>query len=249
MYCSFSRKAWLRRSVEVSTRILRPSCLMSSDVRVLASRGSFEEQAGQLQPTIGTPVDVPLPSMVNLISEPFSIIWLKIAEATPSGKAVFSYARAVDTWTALSKSLSTRSNAFGAWDGARFVVWGGIDNMGLRSDGAYYQGSATWPALSAVGAPTARMAVPRRSGWLFETRPGVLALFGGQTSTSGPGTFTTTGATYDVIDGKWSTAAAFPSGELHDYGVAVWTGDEFVLWGGRTGMALAPTLTGERWKP
>ena len=162
---------------------------------------------------------------------------------------VFSYARVIDTWTALSKSLSTRSNAFGAWDGARFVVWGGIDNGGLRNDGAYYQGTATWPALSTVAAPSARMAVPRRAGWLFETSPGMLALFGGQTSPSGPGTFTTTGATYDVVNGKWSLAAAFPSGELHDYGVAVWTGDEFVLWGGRTGAALAPTLTGERWKP
>jgi hypothetical protein len=77
----------------------------------------------------------------------------------------------------------------------------------------------------------------------------VVAIVGGQTSLTGAGTFSTSGATYDVTGGKWAAIPAFPSGEMHDYGVAVWTGDEFVLWGGRTGAALAPTTTGERWKP
>jgi hypothetical protein len=161
---------------------------------------------------------------------------------------VSSYTSNTDTWANLSKSLSARSNAFGVWDGARFVVWGGTDNMGLRNDGKYQAGTV-WTALNATGAPSARMAVPRRAGWSFQTSPGVVAFLGGQTSTYGQGTFTTSGATYAVVNANWGTVAAWPSGEMHDYGVAVWTGDEFVLWGGRTGMPLAPTLTGERWKP
>ncbi len=162
---------------------------------------------------------------------------------------VFSYTSNTDTWASLTKSLSARSNAFGVWDGARFVVWGGRDDLNtLHNDGKYQQ-AANWYAMSTLGAPSARMAVPRRQGWVFETSPGSIALFGGQTSLMGQGTFTNTGYTYDVVNAKWATAASWPSAETHDYGVGVWTGDEFVLWGGRTGVAAAPTLTGERWKP
>jgi hypothetical protein len=164
---------------------------------------------------------------------------------------VFSYTSNTDYWSMLTKSLTARTNAFGVWDGSRFVVWGGQDNFGLKNDGKYLgpSPSTAWTTMSTTNAPTARMAVPRRSGWVFETSPGVIALFGGETSTFGSGTFTTAGYTYDVAGAKWAAAPAFPSGEMHDYGVGVWTGEEFVVWGGRTGAALTPTLTGERWKP
>jgi len=161
---------------------------------------------------------------------------------------VSSYTSDTDAWASPSKNLAARSNAFGAWDGAGFVVWGGRDDFGLRNDGKYLTGG-NWSPLSTSGAPSSRMAVPRRHGWMFETSPGRLALFGGQTSLTGQGTFTTTGATYDMVGSKWAAVPAWPSGEAHDYGVAVWTGDEFVLWGGRTGGGTSPsaTLTGERW--
>jgi len=151
----------------------------------------------------------------------------------------------------LSKSLSARSNAFGVWDGSRFVVWGGRDDFNnLHNDGKYLSG-ATWTTMATANQPSLRMALPRRQGWSFEVAPGVVAFFGGQTSLAGQGTFSTGGATYDIGSSKWTTAAAWPSGETHDYGVAVWTGEEFVLWGGRDGNGTSPppTLTGERWKP
>jgi Kelch motif protein len=161
-----------------------------------------------------------------------------------------SYTSTTDSWANLSKSTLARSNEFGVWDGARFVVWGGIDNTALRNDGRYQSG-ANWALMSNMGAPSARMAVPRRHGWIFQTSPGVIALFGGETSIAGQGMFTNTGATYNVVTAKWGYPPAWPSGETHDYGVGVWTGDEFVLWGGRTGPGTTPasTLTGERWKP
>ena len=159
---------------------------------------------------------------------------------------VFSYNSNTDTWAALSKSLTARSNAFGVWDGSRFVVWGGRDDAVLRNDGKYQLG-VTWFTISALGAPSARMLVPRRHGWCFQTSPGLIALVGGQSSLTGLGTFSTTGASYDVISAKWTSIPSFPSGETHDYGVGVWTGEEFVLWSGKDGAAS--TLTGERWKP
>jgi hypothetical protein len=164
---------------------------------------------------------------------------------------VSTYTSGTDTWANLNKSLSARSNAFGVWDGSRFVVWGGRDDLNnLHNDGKYEIGGA-WTAMATAGQPATRMAVPRRHGWIFATAPGLIALFGGETSLTGQGTFTSTGATYDVVGGKWGTAASWTSAETHDYGVGVWTGEEFVLWGGRNGNGASPasTLTGERWKP
>ena len=130
------------------------------------------------------------------------------------------------------------------------MVWGGYNGFAPLNDGKYLLGNV-WTTLSAAGAPTARMAIQRRHGWMFETAPGQIALFGGETSLMGQGTFSTGGYTYDVVNAKWATADSWPSGETHDYGVAVWTGKEFVLWGGRTGAGASPnsTLTGERWTP
>ena len=159
---------------------------------------------------------------------------------------VYSYAGESDTWTTLSKSLSARSSAFAAWDGSRFVVWGGRDNA-LRNDGSALSGVA-WTTLVSFGAPSARMvASPRRSGWSFGVKPGVVAILGGQTSLMGAGTFSTNGASYDSVAAQWSSIPSWPSGESHEYGMGVWTGDEFVLWGGRNGMLTS--AKGERWSP
>ena len=73
-------------------------------------------------------------------------------------------------------------------------------------------------------------------------------MIGGQTSISGSSdTLATDGATYTVQSGEWSAIQSWPSAETHEYGIGVWTGDEFVVWGGRT--QNVSTLTGERWAP
>jgi len=163
---------------------------------------------------------------------------------------VFCYTSTTDVWTSPTKNITARSNAFGVWDGARFVVWGGRNDLALVNDGKSFNGTS-WAALSPQNAPTPRMAIQRRHGWAFRIASGQIALFGGQTSLSGQGTFSTGGATYDVTNAKWAAIAPWPSAETHDYGLAVWTGAEFVLWGGRTGTGPSPqaTLTGERWAP
>jgi hypothetical protein len=159
---------------------------------------------------------------------------------------VYSYTGSSDKWVALDKSLSPRSGAFSAWDGAHFVVWGGRDDNGLRDDGKYLAGT-TWTSLGTLGAPSARGTAFRRSGWSFRVSPGVVALIGGQVSLSGNGVLATDGATYDVASSQWTTIASWPSAEAHEFGMGVWTGEEFLVWGGRD--ANGPTTTGERWSP
>ncbi len=161
---------------------------------------------------------------------------------------VYSYKASTDTWTSLAQSgLTPRSGGFGVWEGSRLVVWGGRDDNGLCSDGAYFAANK-WTPLSSNAAPTPRMVTLRRSGWSFEIRPGLIALLGGQISTALTGGLTTDGATYDVDTSVWSEIAGWPSTEAHDYGMGVWTGAEFVLWGGRDSDGVV-TSTGERWAP
>ena len=126
------------------------------------------------------------------------------------------------------------------------MVWGGRDDNGLKNDGKWLSGSV-WAPVSANGAPSARAIAFRRSGWAFQIRPGTVALLGGQTSIVGSGTLATSGYTYDVPNAQWKALADWPSGEVHEYGMGVWTGEEFVIWGGRD--ANVPTLVGERWAP
>ncbi|HYP78415.1 MAG TPA: hypothetical protein VER12_20725 [Polyangiaceae bacterium] len=160
---------------------------------------------------------------------------------------VFAYTSSTDTWSSLSKSLSPRTGAFGAWDGSAFVVWGGEDDMGMRADGKTMTGTR-WSEMTEPSTLSPRRIAFRRSGWAFQVEPGVVGIIGGQTSTLGTGSvLATDGATYAVQSGEWTEIPSWPSLESHEYGIGVWTGKEFVLWGGRT--QNLPTLTGERWTP
>jgi hypothetical protein len=60
------RSAWARRSDEVSIRIVAPPARpIRIDGLVRLSRGSVDWQTAQVQPIIGTPMDVPVPRKVT----------------------------------------------------------------------------------------------------------------------------------------------------------------------------------------
>ncbi len=156
---------------------------------------------------------------------------------------VSSYTGGDDKWATLSKSLSARSSAFGVWDGSHFVAWGGNDGYALHNDGKYLSGT-TWTTMNTTGALSARMLSVRRSGWPFMIKPGVIAILGGQINLQGAGLLSSNGASYDSATNQWKAIADWSSGEDHEYGVGVWTGQEFVLWSGGNGGMV--TGTGER---
>ncbi len=177
-----------------------------------------------------------------------SVIYLQggVIGSTRQDK-VFAYTSSTDKWATLSQSLSARTGAFGAWDGTHFLVWGGQDDNGLLNDGKAMSGM-TWSDMTATSVLSARRIAFRRSGWAFQVKPGVIAMIGGQTSTSGSSeALAIDGAAYANQSGEWTAIAAWPSLETHEYGIGVWTGEEFVLWGGRA--QNVSTLIGERWAP
>ena len=57
----------------------------------------------------------------------------------------------------------------------------------------------------------------------------------------------TDGAIYNSTTNSFTAVPGWPSGEQHLWGNGVWTGAEFVLWGGLNNGQ--PTATGERLRP
>jgi len=160
---------------------------------------------------------------------------------------VLSYTSSTDKWATLPTGPSLRTGAFGAWDGTHFVVWGGQDDAGLLNTGKTMLGT-TWSEMTIPEVLSARRIGFRRSGWAFTVKPGVVAMIGGQTSISGSSeTLAIDGAQYTVQTGQWAAIPSWTSLETHEYGIGVWTGEEFVVWGGRA--QNISTLTGERWAP
>ncbi|MBI3205391.1 MAG: hypothetical protein HYZ29_27880 [Myxococcales bacterium] len=147
-------------------------------------------------------------------------------------------------WLAIPKGPSSRYSSFGAWDGVRFWVWAGRDDNNPKGDGSAYDG--TWSALVTTGAPTARAAPHRQAGWSGRVADKIVLVAGGMTPT---GVYLHDGGVYDASGSvpKWTGVPSWPSTEDHAWGVGVWTGQELVLWGGRTAGALTPK--GERFKP
>jgi len=157
--------------------------------------------------------------------------------------ATYSYDVDQDTWTNLPSALSERSGSFGAWDGSKFYVWGGHDDY-VYDDGAVFE-SGDWSALPDSGAPSARRLPPDWAGWSFAVGPGDFVLVGGVDSSDS--TLMDGGRYRD--DRGWEAIEDYPSGEPHSGGFGIWTGEEFVLWGGMDDYSVELTLTGERWAP
>jgi hypothetical protein len=161
-----------------------------------------------------------------------------------SSDATFVLDVAANAWDRGDNGPGQRYGAFGTWDGSLLLAWGGA--TGLKFDGQTYEPSTdNWSPVQTSGAPTARYGVNRATGWTTRVKPRVSLLLGGY----GAAGFLTNGATYNSTTNAWATVSSWPSGASHIGGAGVWTGSEFVLWGGRSGTSAALTSAGERYLP
>jgi hypothetical protein len=155
--------------------------------------------------------------------------------------AAYRYDLAADAWQTLPRGPPGRWFAFSAFDGSAFYVWGGRDVSTVKDDGSAF--SEKWTPMTRMGVPSPRCAPPRQGGWAFALAAGDIAFLGGQDAV---GNIFTDGGRFR-LNGGWTPIPSWPSGEDHDYGVAVFSGKEVLLWGGVDGSS--PTRTGERWAP
>lgn len=153
------------------------------------------------------------------------------------------YSFTANAWSTLPRGPSPRWGAFGVADGMRLYVWGGRNEQSLHMDGKLL-GAAGWSAMATLGAPAARWAPHRQSGWAFALAPSSVVFLGGLGANDVP---LRDGGRYDTATNVWRPMPAWPDGEAHSWAVGIWTGSEFVLWGGRDGARV--TSTGSRWAP
>jgi hypothetical protein len=158
---------------------------------------------------------------------------------TATDKA-YRYNFAMNNWVTLEHGPGPRFDAFGASDGTRFYVWGGRDSSMVMRTGSSYD--AQWAPLGTQGAPVARYAPLRESGWSFDLEENGFAVLGGFDAN---GEMLHDGGIYSRASDAWTKIPAWSSDEDHGFGVSVHAGSEVVVFGGRTGDSL--TNNGERY--
>jgi hypothetical protein len=162
-------------------------------------------------------------------------------------QTTYSYDPAQDDWQHVADGPNQRYGALGAWDGTLQPAWGGTGNV-LRPDGKLYDPSSDkWSNMQMAGSPSPRWAPNRQTGWSSRIKPRVSLMLGGFGGLNNA--FLTDGGIYNSTTNAWTAVAAWPSGVSHLWGVGVWTGSEFVLWGGRSGTTTTLSAAGERYLP
>jgi hypothetical protein len=152
------------------------------------------------------------------------------------------YDPAMDLWSQLPTGPQAREGAFGSWDGASFVAWGGSGSNTKKDGQRYSVAKDAWSNM-ANGGLSARYTPNRETGWSARAADMTTLILGGYDDSQTP---LTDGAYYEATSNTWTAVEAWPSGSGHLWGVGVWAGPVFVLWSGRTTALGAPTAVGER---
>jgi hypothetical protein len=150
----------------------------------------------------------------------------------------YAYDPEAETWTKFSSvnAPEPRYDAFATWMNGELMVWGGRkdDNSDIDTAGRYNPSTSTWSSVATNGPPPKRSAPGGHTGWAAWT--GDRALFLGGVAGFIP---KLDGAKYDPLLDDWEPPLPnWPSGKAHAYGVGVWSGSEFFLWGGSDQGAL-----------
>lgn len=148
--------------------------------------------------------------------------------------------------TTIAGAPDGRSRHTAVWTGTEMIVWGGEGQSVLAAGGRYELAADRWLAVSTVDEPSPRHA--HTAIWTGEE----MIVWGGTAAVT-PGVFETaaSGGLYDPARDEWrpTTLENAPVGRtLH---VAVWTGEEMIIWGGARseGGALVALSDGARYRP
>lgn len=161
-----------------------------------------------------------------------------------------SYDAEQNAWTPIESvdELAPRSSAFAAWTTDGFAIWGGLGDTSqpLDSGGIFYPAKGTWAPLDPALGPPARALVLFKSGWCAWTGSSMLVAGGVlNLATVFPDLYLFQPDAGPV--GTWQGPISWEPPTLHDGGVGVWTGEEFIIWGGTDGILY--TDSGTRWRP
>ena len=138
-----------------------------------------------------------------------------------------------NVWTALpSGGPAARQAHTALWTGGKMLIWGGISSSNLPNAGGYFDTAAnSWSTMDSSGAPLGR--INHSAVWTG----GEMIIWGGSINGTGT-TKTATGGRYNLNTNTWTDTDLDGAPAARSHHVAVWTGDEMILWSGNTGSAV-----------
>ena len=153
-----------------------------------------------------------------------------------------------NTWSAISTSGAPSGRAYlrGIWSGSEMIVWGGYNGSSdTNSGGRYDPLSNSWSTTSITDAPTGRHF--NSAVWTGSE----LIVWGGMSGNLDNGVWYDTGGRYNPSSDSWSATSMTGAPSPRIWHVDVWTGQEFIVWGGCTGSTSCPNevYTGGRYNP
>lgn len=130
---------------------------------------------------------------------------------------------------------AARRNTPAVWTGTEMLLWGGRDSSGFLDLGYRYNPlTETWTPMSTTNDPEVR--VDHSMVWTGTD----LIVWGGWTQ-GDPSSSTKfkkdlgDGARYNLANNTWTPISNTGAPFRRDRHIAVWTGSEMIIWGGRTG--------------
>ncbi|MCP4680125.1 MAG: hypothetical protein GY854_32455 [Deltaproteobacteria bacterium] len=124
----------------------------------------------------------------------------------------------------------SRTGHTAIWNGDRMIIWGGVYSDWEWNDGGMYNPTDnTWQAMSTSGAPHAREA--HTAIWTGTE----MIIWGGLyiDGTTGDRSEFNTGGHYNPATNTWKPTIATNAPQGRYRHVAVWTGEEMIVWGGK----------------
>ncbi|GEM_PF-1332471 len=147
-----------------------------------------------------------------------------------------------NSWTATSliDAPVSRFSHSAVWTGNLMIIWGGSPD--LNSGGQYNPATNSWTATSATNSPA-----PRRNHTAVWTGNEMI-VWGGEVGTSPNNTPFNSGGRYNPAANTWTATSTTNAPSARYSQIAVWAGNQMIVWGGLAGGAPLTRLnTGGRY--
>lgn len=136
------------------------------------------------------------------------------------------------TATATANAPANRYNHTAVWTGDEMIVWGGYDESAghaVNTGGRYNPNTDTWTPTSTTNVPEGR--ATRTGVWTGSE----LIVWGGVFYDGPTPHYLNTGGKYDPITDTWAATSITNAPESRATHATIWTGTEFIVWGGTDG--------------
>lgn len=177
---------------------------------------------------VGSAVSFKIATESDICGERATQSWKVHVDAPEESEDEVIYPEGEGSWRLIAAENAPESHyGFSSvWTGTEMIIWGGSDpSSGFR----YNPETDKWTAISSVNAPS-----PRRNHSAIWTGTEMI-VWGGQVLPYYPYQWLSDGGRYDPITDTWHsmTSSGAPEGRAEH--VAVWTGSQMLIWGGRAG--------------